>query len=365
MIIEGQIDVDVIIDGVELPLHLLGCPYIQMDTSREIGLPTLLLKISDPQYIIRGLISPQEGSLVAIRLGITAQSKTDYEFRVSNSVEGSGSYTIEAYANFPRFVSATLRDAYVGTAATTLRRIAEFCQMEHDVVDTNDNQVWYPANNRVLNFVRKIVGQSHVNADSIMHAYITLAGKLRLRDINKMDASVALLGTSNGIPLLEVLPFTNGSKNVFGGYTRRLVAQYPTLKEYSALSLSSNAKLNMHPRMSGYIRENIVDITPIIHPLNQHINAFEAQYRNRRGRSLISLVGLSVSYSAKTSIEGLDYVDVDLAAPIHATNIERGQKLHNGKWLVINKSIYVESARYYERLELRRSGLEKESEPNF
>jgi hypothetical protein len=238
--------------------------------------------------------------------------------------------------------------------------------MEHDLSATNDSQNWYPANNRVINFVRRIVSQSHVDADSIMHAYITLNGVMRLRDVNKLEQSVAQLGIANGIPLLEVLPFTNGVKNVFGGYSRKLIIQYPTPTEVSDLNLSRLAtSLNMHPRMSNYIQQNLIDITPIVHPLNQHKNAFEAQYRNRRGKSLISLVGLSVSYAAKTSIEGLDFVDVDLTAPIRPTDIESDQKLYNGKWLVINKSIYVESARVYERLEIRRSGLEKANEPNF
>lgn len=364
MIIDGQIVLDVAIDGISLPLELMGCPYIQIDTSREIGLPILTMTIADTQFLLRSVTPLQDGTLIAVSIGVSDGSKNVYEFRCADTHERSGMFTISGYLNAPRYVGSTLSKPMLGTASEVLKTLCKLCGLDFVIPDTNDYQLWMPNNERIINFVRRIVDQSQIDDDSIMQAYISAEGVFYLTDLNKEQQSTATFGYRNGIPISECTPFGSSSKNVFGGYGKKMVLQSiagnTTLDSMAIGKMAS--RLNAHPRMKKYLEESITDFSPIIHPANVHKNFLQARYRNERGYLLMTTVGLSIAYAARTTVRGTQFVTLDLTSESSLTNLEATQQINNGKWWVLNKSLYVESARYFERLELRRNGYEVSSE---
>lgn len=364
MIIDGQIVLDVAVDGVSLPLEIIGCPYIQIDTSRELGLPVLTMNIVDPQFILRSLTPLQDGTLIAVSIGVSEGSKNVYEFRTTSVHERNGMFTISGYLNAPRFVGSTLKKAMRGTSAEVIRQLCKMCGLDCDVVDTNDSQLWFPNNERIINFVRRIVAHAQVDSDSIMRAYISAEGVLYMSDLNKIQDSAATFGYRNGIPLSECTPFSTGSKNIFGGYSKKFVIQTPSGNKLAdSMTLSKMASsFNAHPRMAAFLEDSITDFSPIVHPANVHSNFLQARYRNARGSALMSTVGVSIAYPARTTVHGLQFVGLDLTTESSLTQIEAEQQINNGNWWVLNKSIYVENAKYFERLELRRNGYEVKNE---
>ena len=76
----------------------------------------------------------------------------------------------------------------------------------------------------------------------------------------------------------------------------------------------------------------------------------------------MSTVGVSIAYPARTTVRGLQFVELDLTTESSLTQIEAEQRINNGNWWVLNKSLYVENAKYFERLELRRNGYEVNNE---
>jgi hypothetical protein len=349
----------VTIDGYDIPLDSMGCPYIQMDVADDLGLPVLTMILNDSMGLLDDVVPLASDIHVVISIGLSEESLSHYEWRIYDVIPLNNGKQIMAYGNAPRYAAEPASKSIRGTSKEVLRQLATDVGLGYDLVDTNDLQVWRPAGKRHINFARYVCAHSAATPDSVMAAAITANGVLRLRDLNTTPQPVATLGyKSDYIPVREFVAHNRGSNNLLGGYSRSMITQSQdgAVTVTDSLNMSIVGRRNAHSRMGAHIRGGLSDFSPVMHPKNVHPLYTHAQYNNGRGRNLFNVECL-VSYMSRTNLEPFDWITLDMSAGQGSTDLKRELLIHNGLWCIMDKSVYVENFNYYERLTLRRTGL--------
>lgn len=362
MKLENQIYLNLVVDGLDLPLDTIGLPYLQIDSSSEMGIPCAKMVLPDVLGAIRKAISFRDGTLIDILIGTTEENQTLYPLIVHNVTPRGTFLELDMCLRHPRWYAGRWDKPIRGTSSDVLTQLAAHCEFDAQIEATNDSGIWHPTETRCLNFARSVVAHSYKDAGFMMAA-IGLNGSLRYRNVLAKREPLMTFGYSvNTIPIKDFRPYSSGIQNVLGGYKQSTVEQsvLGTYKEYVGLEFNAGAPLNRNDRVADYIKEGQRYYRPIVHPANSHPKYTEAFHRNSRFMSLMN-TSIHVSTGFLTGLQPLDvcgYDPVDIAEQSEAI---RELQQYKGAYTIISKGIIIKNNFYHERYRAVREGSFKES----
>jgi hypothetical protein len=365
MLLDNQLNLTLSIDGIDLPLDQLGCPYVQIDSSSELGVPCIYMVLTDQTGAVRKAVNFRDGNLALVNIGQTEDTSTQYPFRLTNPTIQGSTIELHGYLNFPKYVGSQWPAPIKGTSSQALSKIAEYCGMAFSGDSTSDSCLWVPSGGRIVNFARRIGLQSYAGDGKYMMAAITMSGELRYKDVFSDAPSRGVYGYEGTlIPIKDFRPRQNTTRNLFGGYGRSRIGQWAdgTQDTHKKISMVQKAgMLNRDSGMATYTGDSITDFGPILHPANVHKNWNAARHANQRYGALLN-TGISMSSGMRSPLDVLDRIQLDLTRYGATTDALQETRAYNGQYIILEKGIIIENQSYVERIVAVREGTQREYE---
>jgi hypothetical protein len=345
---------------VELDQNVLD--YIHVVESVRLHVPMMSMRIKDTdQYFTKNNVLV-DGARIRVTIGIEDQ-KLVLPFRLFSNKEstqnGNSLQHLNCYLDVPRFWTESTTETFRSTASGALSQIADRCGMRYDGPNTNDQQIWVPANKKWHWFAKDITRHAYIDQNSCMQHAVLLDRTIRLRNVSDMETfrTAQSFGNveSNTHDLVSDYRTVNksGFFNTLTGYkdTRVVQSLYEKSTPVQNLNVRRNsARLMMHDRIRSGIGQNRVTFSPIAVG-NTHANYENALYQNLRLGNLFGF-GIEMVTPRLVTANLLDVVSCVLSKP--GVN---GASQISGKYLVTSKVLYIENFNFYQKLELARHGI--------
>jgi hypothetical protein len=348
----NNLELDIFINGENIPLSAIGSPFIQIDTCRDFGIPICHLEITDQTGLIRKSIA--DGVLFTIVAGTSTGTQTEYEFRVTKPVISDNVIGLRGYLNHPAYLTEIVKKPIRGNSSDVFTQCCDKVGLFPVIENTVDTMTWAPNNTNWLNYVRNVCRHSYQEDSSIMYGAIALDGSMIVRNLNKEITPIATFGaTPDASSILELAPVAYSVSNIFGGYKETAV-QHALKKENSKKleSMGINAiNVNQHPRMRNIIGKGLDRHYKTIHQNNVHPFFNQAEYNNSRGLKMFTRF-VDLSYNYKTTINPLDTVLLKSGQSSSVSQLIRDDTNLDGVWTVLTKGIVIKDWKYYERMRL-------------
>lgn len=365
------------IDGVEIPVELLGINPLQLSSNVTFFQPMGKLVLGD-KYGYFDDKPMSDGAKVDIFIGKspTENDARLYRFRLFRyTLELKGNvkyYTLFMTFNCPRFFNENFTGALKGPSHTVLASVASVSGVDFSGDPTTDPQTWYGAGKKRCVFAREVALHGYANAESCMTLGMTLLGELRYKNLSTIKAGATPNTFIQGASSSEtkhhrVLDRKEINK---GGFSNNLIGYRLDTVEQNTLSpgedltthkgvkvaLTSAPALSVNKILNENLEGSRVVVTPVSSG-NTHHSYYRAEHQNRRLRSTYSLGNFVVT----DSITGLDLLDpVNYLVYENASNELKLNQAVSGSYIIAGKTIYAtKEGRYFEKFELLRQG------PNF
>lgn len=354
-------------NGQEMPLDILSFNSLQMHSSTQMGFPVAKLQLGDTVgYFEDNPIV--DADILNIRCGRQLETSitTEYTwrvFKVVSSKEGSIEvYNIYLLPNAPRYINENFKGAITGRASDVIRAIAEISNLQADVDNTSDNQVWYGCGEKRVTFASYVTQHAYLNNTSCFLLGFTLDGRLKLKNISAVD----FLGTNSlfvkGPQVTEGTIQVIGKKEILDSGLMNNLAAYrletlvqrdegntrETSVEIPATTNTININESMNTRLSG----SKIHICPIDSG-NTHSNYYVAEHQNKRIKATFGS-GLYLACNEETNRDLFDPLKFILFDNVNA-EVKVNNKLSGG-YMVTGKTIFIRPGYYYEKLKVVRQG---------
>ena len=288
------------------------------------GVTCLSITLSDTSNSVGTTHDLTDGQLLTLTWG--KGTVNTHEFRIAKITRVGDNntffYNILAYMNeITWFIDGTTK-SYNMKSSEAIQQIAEDCELESDVDETNDSRIWYGNAERHFVAARKIAKAGFVNSESLM-AVCFMPGLIRYKNLNEIDSDnpVLVFRLGYGTPAMvkfndEMVPHfpvismkildSSGVFNLEEGYK---VIYDDTAIEAQEMRASIE-RINVRNR-TGNVGHNqmIADMvnTPKqksseVRTDNTHANQGMAEYQNSRGMSVFSNSGIAVVTNFTTDL---------------------------------------------------------------
>lgn len=362
MKLANDMELEIALNGGQLPLNQFATPQIQMDESDEFGIPILSLQLVDNTggSVVKSITPIPDGALIGITISHGGASTTR-EFRVSASQNEGPYLLIRGYLNHPTYILETAKSIITATSSVALKQLADRCGLAFEGPITADSMRWQPSNQRMVNFARFILAGSYCADDSMMVGRITLDGSMKIRNLAAKQEPKALFSYSDGgIPIYGFKPSPMSLSNIHGGYKQVVAApdMFGKTESLDSMELEVNeVSLNRNPKVADLNPNGSFKYLTIAHPRNVHPKYSRACYNNKRVGQLYSMRSALLINNAITNLSALDDITLSLHNNADGTDGGALAQAYDGTWVTSSKSIYVDNGQYFERFNLMRMGL--------
>lgn len=331
------------------------------------ALPTLRLKLRDPQDTLARQLNIMDGSPISLRLGLDSRAP-EWRFRVTSwsrprNVEPT--LQIVAILDAPKFVYGVYAEAVDGTSDEVMQYIASESGLTYSGTPTQDKQVWLNMNTNRLSWSEDVAMHGYNDDQSAMYRLVTRDKTLHyvnLFDIIRKEPKATLCHNFTGEGLATKYTVrcvndmsTSGISNRDGNYGQRTVV--PGAQEdrlYNSLNVpvwGVDAPVNRDVWEAVKESGSKVTYAGFDHG-NVHDNYERAKYQNQRFIKLHS-ERIKVLLDTFTDLQTFDCVEF-----IQKTGNQSESSIEtlNGKYVVGGKSVLIKGgSRYAECLYLYRA----------
>lgn len=232
-------------------------------------------------------------------------TKEDYTFRVSNvTAIPNGQlvlFSIDGFLDFYEFFRNANKYATFGLSSEVFKSVAEANNLQYDIDQTNDKQIWIPSEINVCTWLNLIAEHGWIDHTSCMIWFIDKFKKLSYKDIsnafytnkNKKVFKFGAINASDAkksVYRYKTLNFNmnTGLENVKSGYNGN--SHHFDLLSYHEITQNANKVrsiteiININKELSQGLSEGFMEIDTG----NFHPNYFMAENQNKRIRGTLS-----------------------------------------------------------------------------
>jgi hypothetical protein len=366
--IADRIYLQVVINGVEIPLEQNTIGYLHIVESVRIYVPMMSMKINDiTKFLTRNNLLV-DGALIGITIDIE-NTRRIYNFRLFSFNEiianGSTSYDIKAYLSVPRYWTESSVSSLSGSATAALQAIADSTGLTYDGITTNESQLWLPMNRKYCEFAKSIVDAASTSPSSCIKLAISTDKTMLVRDVSKLltaPVTQSFSNTDNSVNSSLITDYEALNKagflNASTGYSNFKTNQsfIRDDEEIKDVTFTKNSqKTMMNSSIQRGVGQNRVSFSPI-DVGNVSLTYERAKYQNRRLSNLFSF-GLNFVTPRPVVSQLLDVVGVDISKP----DLD-GVAQYSGKYLLTTKVTYIKGMNFFHKCEIYRHGLNTHQE---
>lgn len=355
-VIQNDIEVSVFFSDVEYPLSEINVLNYLLMTENAISLvPTLTLSVFDQSQIFKNLDFLQDAAPIRVVIKAYNDEERTYRFRLFRyTIDKNPSgdqYTIHAYYDSVQYWLGRLSRSIHATSSNAIAQIARQCGLEFIGDETNDKQLWLPANRTNAAFVKYISKSGWSNPRSYMVCGLNLQGQLLYKDLSRNRPIKARFHRGEFrrglVPVTQHEPATNsGLNNITEGYRSRRYPQGAAVRENRAIDELQFTPDSTRPLLNQKVRSEITSAHRFgkICFGNNHPNREHAIYQNQRYASLYSY-GDSLLTPMPTNVTLFDNINFTSVVQANAEE-DTG---NSGRLIITAKAIYIAGASYYEK----------------
>lgn len=368
--IEGYIDFDLKINGIDIPIgesSLRGITVMQDVKSR---VPTLQANITDTAKLSSRHDIFRDGAMVDIGFGPGSRQTATSQFRLMNTpkAEANGQskdISFTGILNQPKFFRDTMNDAVSGkTSSDALKQIAGKLGIKVDADSTNDKMTWLPLNKPFSQTMQHIAEHGFSNATSAMMLVFGGRGDgswgLIYKDLTRQlgRTHVAKLVSEKFSKPGDIAVSHHsgrshsGTLNNTGGYSGNLSFIDPkgamSLIDKIPIVKGGVGNLNMSSAVKGLVEMLPRQFLPA-DTSNSHKRYQQAKIQNERAK---------MTFSNFLTVYTRDYTNLQLLDPVEVEVYEGDEpdKSLCGKYLVHARAQHVAGKHYREKITLARQG---------
>lgn len=352
------------LDQIEVPLENMKFSEVLISSHILYRQPIGHIKFTDPSDLMSSF-NLQDGVKLTFKLGASKDRVFLYEYRVYNVKkeklsDNQHAYTISFVDIFDIWRLQSSKASIKGTSKQALEKIAKYCTMTFQGVDTTDEQVWLPMAEPYCDFSQRIKNSGYASPSSCMALAVNMYGQLTYVDINAVDISKAKMfrygsDQAGAIPVIDI-SFKNdsGAANSGGGYKQTnnqfSVKDGKRKKSSKVETRRLSEGTNLNKEVSGKVGDGKIKHLPVDSG-NNHENSLKARNQNAR---------IPLLLSTRVSLLTMFDPDLELLQPAMLEVYDKQGKLksaESGLYVVAGKAIIMnKDFRYLERYELIRDG---------
>lgn len=370
--VEDELSVTLSINGTTLSGMNSKISQLKIFESISNEVPSLNLEVLLKNEFMTNPVF--DGSL--IELGINFPSyiiKSDHyrtaRFRVyyfeahEVSNEFGLQYSISAMAETYYKLNTIESNAYTGNSTSVFSAIGDSLKISTDLGNTNDMQIWFPADGNRLNFLRHTCLHSWKDSESVFCWWIDRYNTLCLKNLTekiKSDAKWVFSHNRNedsprlpNMVLVNSMRYisTSGENNTAEGYGKNNVLYDQVENSIDTIDAnrfySGAETLNVNKELSKKMRYNQLGIKTT----NTHDNYHLAEMQNKRGRTLYSINVECFSTDIRDVLLGdTAYYEMSLGSEIEG-------KVYSGKYIVIGIETILAGKNSMAKYTLARQGI--------
>lgn len=370
--VSNQILLQFAINGVEIPVGLSSFKEISMICNIQNKLPTLHFVIEDATNVIHDQAQLGDGATIDVVLHSDYgfdQGKIEQVTFIASGTEmeltgASLTFTASGIFKAVEYLGKTAEKPIKGTSSDVISQLAQQGGLTANSSEsTSDSQVWRPLRQTISEFAHHVCDHGYSGDSSIMSMGVTFGGQLIYKDIQKLATQSSNTVVMTGSPDMitqGIIPCTGfkavsiaGLANFTQNYGVKLVQEKldgtaQDFSSYAATFFSSFMNINSGIKnLVGAVRSEYLP-----HEMkNVHDKFYDAEYQNRRGRSLFT--NKIIFTTANSS--GLELYDVVYFQPILPTNNQVSDML-SGNYIVTAKKKYLAQGKYFESIEINSQG---------
>lgn len=378
--LSNNLYVQIAINGQDVNLQEAPIARLQLNSSGLFYLPQGQIVFVDSSSFFHDNISLGDGDQVVITIGDSPTTAKIYLFSIwtwdRHIVGNATQYTIDLLYGVPQWLATSMFAPFVNQSSSqVLQALARQVGLTFEGIQTSDFQTWYPAHHKLGKFARKVSSHGWSSDTSIMALAVSLQNKLLYKNIASKQAAQYIFKPDTGLsansegsqtPIYYALVeerIASGFNNVYSGYGK-MMHQVDLTKDqkYGQLNKVNFSPLSQSLLVNQATHSGSNDGTRSFPPFlsgNVHANYNNAEYQNARGMALFNLNALVTLYGHVTDIDLLDFANLDTNTTV--ANSPHHHIPSSGKYVVWNKTIFIENTAYYEKFQLIRQGYDEAS----
>lgn len=324
-VIENQIYLGLEIQGQSMPAAPNLIQTVAIFKSVNAITPTMQFTFSDESRSLVTDLNLTDGTQATLILGRYEDSAINYKFRLFGTKQRPATEGPVIVANFvtdaPEYISGAYTEGYEGTSSDVILKIADKCNLESDVTDTQDSMVWLNFGSTRGSFIEDITMHGY-NGDSCCMMRGLTASQIMVYK----DAMFELNNTAPGVTLAldnvqgDDITYVREAKNVsvsgvmnswvnYGwNYTEHSLSGTPIITDkYNLKTTEPYLAINSDVQ-SAVNNQAKVEYGAKLDCRNTHSNYNKAYYNNLRGRALLG-ERMHVLVEEPTGLQLLDTVE--------------------------------------------------------
>ena len=364
--VKDQFNFKFAINGLELPIGVGTFKKFQICENIQTKLPTIEFVIDDPVNFLHDFAKLADGSKATVLFhsdyGFDVGKPYEITFRITGTqlkIYGASlHYTCNGIFDSVKYLGALVKESFKGHTSEVMGKLASQVGLTLKTPPTtNDSQIWLPTRQTFSQFCHHLCDHGYAGENSIMSLAVTDKGEMLYKDLEKLAKSKGKVVTSGPPNLIEfgIIPMSGyevtdmaGLGNFTYNYGSKMVqekltGEAETFEKYAA-TLFSNF-LNMDSGIKELVKQVKSEYLP--HDMgNCHKSHHQAEYQNKRGRSLFNN---KILFTTQNST-GLSLYDVIDFQPVLPTN-NKVSDILSGNYIVTAKTKYLNRNKYAERIE--------------